>query len=305
MCSLNKMKYTKQIILTLSFIGILGIASSAQAGVPVTIVGDLVIKPFLDKLEHKEKKTEFTLRNTALPVVRNMILNGVADSDTWVKNWDDFVWGEAKRQNQETLDDFFAAYKTVEGLPASLAKVKLGLEQQLYGTQKKAIERATEVGTEAANNVFNAQKCGQNGKENCYDAFVSFIDKSDYVIANTAEDAARTAAAKAKELQQTIGTAGQGYLGKTTGSGIGAEIVTPAVNIAGTAQRAIDNEIERLLTADNCWEVLDSFGDVVDDLLFSEGMLSGARSTIGEAAMGFLDSQIAAAACEFLDLLGL
>lgn len=300
-----KIKFTKQIILATFVLGALSFASSARAGVPVTIVGDKVIQPFLDKLEHKEKKTEFTLRNTVLPVVRNMILNGIADSDTWVKNWDDFVWGEAKRQNQQSLNDFFEAYKTADGLPASLAKVKLGLEKQLYGTGQKAIERASEVGTEAANNVFNAQKCGQNGKENCYDAFVSFIDKSDYVIANSAEDAARTAAAKAKELQQTIGTAGQGYLGKTTGSGIGAEIVTPAVNIARTAQRAIDNEIERLLTADNCWEVLDSFGDVVDDLLFSEGMLSGARSSVGEAAMGVLDSQIAAAACEFLDSLGL
>lgn len=299
------MKHTKQIIFILSFIGILGIVPVARAGVPVTIVGDLVIKPFLDKLEHKEKKTEFTLRSTVLPVVRNMILNGVKDSDTWVKNWPDFVWGEAKRQNQQALDDFFAAYKTVEGLPASLAKVKLGLEQQLYGTGQKAIERASEVGQEAANNVFNAQKCGQNGKQNCYDAFVDFIDKSDYVIANTAEDVGLTVAAKTRELQQTVGTAGQGYLGKTTGSGLGAEIVTPATNIARTVQRAVDNEIERLLAADNCWEVLDSFGDVVDDLLFSEGMLSGARSTVGEAAMGVLDSQIAAAACEFLDSLGL
>lgn len=300
-----KIKYSKQIIIALSFFGVLALTPYAKAGVPVTIVGDQVIEPFLDRLEHKEKKTEFTLRNTVLPAVISMILNGVTDSDLWVKNWDDFVWGEATRQNQQAVNSFFELYKTVDGLPANLAKIKLGLEKKLYGAGQKAISQVAEVGEEAAQNVFNAQKCTQNGSANCYDAFVKFIDNSDYAIANIAQDAGITAAAKAKELQQTIGTAGQGYLGKTEGSGLGAEIVTPAVSIAGTVQRAVNNQLQRLLVADNCWEVLASFGDIVYDTLFSDGMFSGTRSAIGNAAMGALSSEAAITACEFLGGLGL
>lgn len=283
-------KYSKQIITLLAFFGLLTLVPSVYAGVPVTIVGDLQIRPFIEKLEHQEKYSEFLMREAALPVIANIILNGIADSDLWVKDWSDHLFGEAQRQYQASLDDFFQGYTTEDGgTPDSVVKAKRGLEQQLYGQVSKPTLHEAE-------DIFSASK-----PERPYETFLEFTQNNSYTLGIKAQVEADEAAKKTTLMQQTMGVAGQGYLGETKGS----EIVSPAKNIGEIAQRALDNQIERSLTADNCWGIAAGMVDAVSSLVFDEGMMTGGRSSVGEGLSGLGGGFLAGKICELLGGLGI
>jgi len=283
-------KYSKQTIALLTLLGLLSLAPSARAGVPVTIVGDLQIRPFIERLEHQEKYTEFLMREAALPVIVSIILNGIADSDLWVKDWSDHLFGEAQRQYQASLDDFFQGYTTDDGgTPDSVVKAKRGLEQRLYKQESKPTLYEAE-------DVFNSSK-----PERPYETFLEFTQRNSYTLGVQAQVEADEAAKKATLMQQTIGVAGQGYLGETKGP----EIVSPAKNIGEIAQRALDNQIERSLTADNCWGIAGGMVDAISSLVFDEGMMTGGRSSVGEGLSGLGGGFLSGKICEFLGGLGI
>lgn len=282
-------KYSKQIIAIISLFGLLTLAPSAYAGVPVTIVGDLMIRPFLEQLEHKEKYTEFLMREAALPVITNSLVNGVADSDLWVKDWSDHLFVEAQRQYQTSLDNSFQGYTTKDGsTPDSVVKAKRGLEQQLYGQVSKPT-------LHEAQDVFNA-----SNPERPYETFLEFTQNNSYTLGIQAQVEADEVAKKTTLMQQTLGIAGQGYLGQVKDS----EIISPAKNIGDTAQRGLDNQIERALTADNCWGIAGGMIDVISSLVFDEGMMAGGRSSVGEGLSGLGGGFLAGKICELLGGLG-
>lgn len=274
-----KIKFIKQIVLATFVLGALSFPFWAQAGVPVTIVGDLVIKPFLEEFEKKHYTKAAFNRGLMQNIATALILNDIQDSNEglYVKNFDRAISEPPKRAWQGSLDNSF---KTQFKSAPNSAKIKNNLEQDFYN--KPSYNLKTDP-----KDVFNASKGGG------YETFLNYLnpENNDYGISLLAEDQALLEADRKLISEQTKLTS-SGYLPKEKGS----EVVTPSASVKEIADQTQKTRMERL-NSNNCNDTIMAVVDIIFDV-YGEGMYGKNYSAIGGSTNSAISSIASSILCD-------